>query len=506
MIITVLNFSFFNYIYQNSNFIFTAIIFIVFFTILLFVFTILFIPFLTKILAILLLFCGTVCVYFMQSYNIVIDEIIVASVINTDFTEIKSFLNFKITLFIIFILLICVFISKIKINYRNLKVEIIAKIKILGICTVIIAIFAVWISLSKDTKNFFKANREIRMLNVPFYPIYSTIKYAQKLYLVKSKNFKILDNSPKFTNNNKNLLIFIVGESERSANFSANGYTENDTNFYSKTQKNLISFTNFYACAASTMISVPCMFSDLPRKDFDINTAKYRQNLFGILQKAGVKIFWFEKNGHDCKGACNQIDARNVKIISKTPFNKVSYYDDDVFDMAKTKIAELNDGENAMIILHIRGSHGALYNQNYPLKFKKFTPTCDTNELKNCTYEQISNSYDNSIVYTDFLINDLINFIKKNSSFTQNALFFVSDHGESLGENGFYMHGLPFEKAPIFQTHIGAMFYISDDSKASKLNALKDKKFSHDNIFHTVLGYFGIQSTVYNKKMDILAF
>lgn len=90
------------------------------------------------------------------------------------------------------------------------------------------------------------------------------------------------------------------------------------------------------------MISVPCMFSDLPRKDFDINTAKYRQNLFGILQKAGVKIFWFEKNGHDCKGACNQIDARNVKIISKTPFNKVSYYDDDVFDMAKTKITELN--------------------------------------------------------------------------------------------------------------------------------------------------------------------
>lgn len=175
MIITVLNFNFFNYIYQNSNFIFTAIIFIVFFTILLFVFN----PFLTKILAILLLFCGTVCVYFMQSYNIVIDEIIVASVINTDFIEIKSFLNFKITLFIIFILLICVFISKIKINYRNLKVEIIAKIKILGICTVIIAIFAVWISLSKDTKNFFKANREIRMLNVPFYPIYSTIKYAQ---------------------------------------------------------------------------------------------------------------------------------------------------------------------------------------------------------------------------------------------------------------------------------------------------------------------------------------
>ena len=84
--------------------------------------------------------------------------------------------------------------------------------------------------------------------------------------------------------------------------------------------------------------------------------------------------------------------------------------------MAKTKIAELN-GENAMIILHIRGSHGALYNQNYPLKFKKFTPTCDTNELKNCTYEQISNSYDNSIVYTDFLINDLINFIKKKIEF-----------------------------------------------------------------------------------------
>ena len=173
------------------------------------------------------------------------------------------------------------------------------------------------------------------------------------------------------------------------------------------------------------------------------------------------------------------------------------------------KIAKLQ--RNSIIILHTMGSHGPTYYKRYPDSFKKFTPVCETADIQDCTQEQIINTYDNTIVYTDHIISSVINILKRHPEF-QSSLIYVSDHGESLGENGIYLHGLPYSIAPDEQTKIPFLLWLSDtkkrfgniDESCIKIAAAKNK-FSHDNLFHSVLGLTNTQTTVYKPELDIFA-
>ncbi|MDD4506719.1 MAG: sulfatase-like hydrolase/transferase, partial [Sulfurospirillaceae bacterium] len=161
--------------------------------------------------------------------------------------------------------------------------------------------------------------------------------------------------------------------------------------------------------------------------------------------------------------------------------------------------------EDTLIVLHQEGSHGPTYYKRYPDNFKKFTPTCDTQDLEKCSQEQIVNTYDNTILYTDFVINEAIKLLEKNEKNYQTSLFYVSDHGESLGENGVYLHGIPYFIAPEAQKHVPALFYLGNGNEnLKKLIAKKTEKFSHDNLFHTILGVFKVQTSEYNPKLDII--
>lgn len=393
----------------------------------------------------------------------------------------------------IFATALCALLLKIRIHYLPFRAEIFARFKIILTALIIGAICFACI----NPKQFFKQHKEARMLTL-FYPFCSSFKFIKREYFTKTV-FEVYDLSPKLKDNGKKLLVFVVGESGRGMNMSLNG-CQKETNFYTKNEENLISFSDFSSCGTMTMISVPCMFSSLPREKFIIEKAKYRQNLLDILQRSGVDIFWFEKNDHDCKGVCEQIDTLKTKIFSPSPFEKFSRFDDDIFAMAKDKIKTFDS--NAMVVLHIRGSHGPDYARTYPREFEKFTPVCNK-ALEDCTYEERLNAYDNSLLYSDFLISDMISYLKNIKNFDEISLFFISDHGENLGENGFFMHGAAYDTAPIEQTKIVSMFYFSDDKRAQKFRDVKDKSFSHDNVFHTVLGYFGIFSLVYDENLDI---
>ena len=155
------------------------------------------------------------------------------------------------------------------------------------------------------------------------------------------------------------------------------------------------------------------------------------------------------------------------------------------------------------------GNHGPAYYKRYPKEFEKFTPVCKTNQLENCTKEEISNAYDNAILYTDYFLSKAINFLKKYSNTHQTAMLYVSDHGESLGENGIYLHGMPYAIAPKEQINVASVLWLGDEKIANeydkeKLKSLKDKEFSHDNLFDTLLGIFEVQTEVYKKDLDIL--
>lgn len=171
---------------------------------------------------------------------------------------------------------------------------------------------------------------------------------------------------------------------------------------------------------------------------------------------------------------------------------------------------EKNRNKDILIILHQMGNHGPAYYKRYPKDFEKFTPVCKTNQLENCSEDEINNAYDNAILYTDYFLSKSINFLKKYNENHETALVYISDHGESLGENGIYLHGMPYAFAQKEQINVASFIWLGDGAMEheydkTKLKSYKDEKFSHDNLFHTLLGLFEIKSEVYKKEMDILS-
>ncbi|MCI5122321.1 MAG: phosphoethanolamine transferase, partial [Candidatus Electrothrix sp. AUS4] len=138
-----------------------------------------------------------------------------------------------------------------------------------------------------------------------------------------------------------------------------------------------------------------------------------------------------------------------------------------------------------------------------------FKPTCRTDQLEDCSQEEIINSYDNALLYTDYFLDKIINFLRKYDAEREAAMIYFSDHGESLGENGIYLHGLPYMIAPEAQKHIGALMWFGEQARQQidlgLLQKKEAKEYSHDNLFHTLLGFFEVKTDLYDKKLDILS-
>jgi lipid A ethanolaminephosphotransferase len=168
--------------------------------------------------------------------------------------------------------------------------------------------------------------------------------------------------------------------------------------------------------------------------------------------------------------------------------------------------------QDSIIFYHISGSHGPTYFERYPKEHKKFTPDCARADIENCTKEEVVNTYDNTILYTDFFISQAIQKLETLTEKYNVALMYISDHGESLGENGVYLHGMPYSLAPKEQTHVPMIVWMSDGfaeqkgiSQTCLRKAGKEQSFSHDNLFDSLLGLMDVQTTEYRKNQDIFA-
>jgi lipid A ethanolaminephosphotransferase len=165
----------------------------------------------------------------------------------------------------------------------------------------------------------------------------------------------------------------------------------------------------------------------------------------------------------------------------------------------------LSKKQKILVVLHTKGSHGPSYNTQYPPKFEKYTPVCKSVELSKCSNEELINAYDNTIFYTDYFINKTINILK-NLKNIPSMLIYASDHGESLGEYGLYLHGTPYSIAPDYQTKIPFMIWLSAEFKNQKniSSMVQKKSHSHENIFHTIIGAYEMQTKIYKPNLDIL--
>lgn len=473
-------------------------------------FTIFFQRKLTKFFAILFLFGNAGTLYFMNTYNVAIDKVMLLNVVETNFNETLELLNIVwLSYLIIFGLLPTLIILKTKINYGKLSKEILYKgLSIL--ISFIIALFIILITY-KGLSSTTRQNKRLKHILIPFNYIdanFGLLKnsFKQKKYKFEDITEDVVYNE-KTMNNKKNILIFVVGEASRDKNWSLSSY-ERDTNKYLK-DKDLIYYNNFFSCGTSTAISVPCIFSNLSKNDFDIDKRDAYSNLLDFLNKANFNILWRENNS-DCKGVCIRYseDDFTKNKSNKKYCNDKECFDEILIEGLQEKIDSLNS-QNNFIILHQKGSHGPAYYLRYPEEFKKYKPTCNSEYFNKCENEEIINSYDNTLNYTSYVLNEAINILKANENKYNVALIYVSDHGQSLGEKGMYLHGAPYRFSPEEQRHIPFFMWFSNDFKKEfkiNENCLKNKskqEHSHDNIFHSVLGLFNIKTKYYNKNLDI---
>ena len=250
------------------------------------------------------------------------------------------------------------------------------------------------------------------------------------------------------------------------------------------------------------------MFSVFSRSEFNSDKGKATENVLDVLHHSGmIDVLWRDNNS-DSKGVALRVPYEDYKIPENNTVCEDGECRDEGMLVGLDQYVTQHKQKDILIVLHQMGNHGPAYYKRYPKQFEQFTPTCRTNQLEDCSQEEIINAYDNALLYTDYFLAEIIGFLKKYDKDHKTAMIYLSDHGESLGENGVYLHGLPYMIAPDAQKHIGALMWFGERSREyvdfDLLEQEKDKELSHDNLFHTLLGFFAVKTAVYDKELDIL--
>ncbi len=460
-------------------------------------------PYTFKPIVISLLLISSFAGYFMDSYNTVIDDSMIENIVHTDFAESLDLFSLKLALYVIFLgILPSCLVYKINITFGTGWQLVFSRIKLIGLT--LLSVLAVVFIYSNFYSSFFREHKPLRYYANPSYYIFSAGKYLNGLFVRDALAIKEigLDARQPAHDKDRELVIFVLGETARADRFSLNGY-DRETNPLLK-KENVVSYSDFWSCGTSTATSVPCMFSSINTNEYSKDKVQATENVLDVLQHAGVNVLWLDNNS-DSKGVAKRIPYQNYKDPEVNSVCDPECRDVGMLKNLQSYIDTHPQGD-IFIVLHQMGNHGPAYYKRYPAEFEKFTPVCKTNQLEDCSKEELNNAYDNAILYTDYFLSEVIGLLKKNTEFFETALFYVSDHGESLGENGLYLHGLPRFIAPDTQTHVPVIIWVDDDFNGITMNSLAKKAnntYTHDNVFHSILRFMEIKSTIYNKQMII---
>ncbi|HCR3983676.1 TPA: phosphoethanolamine transferase EptA [Kluyvera ascorbata] len=467
---------------------------------------------LEKLLVTLFILLSASAQYFMKNYGVIIDRSMITNIFDT--TPAESYALLSGQMIVVLGLTALLFIAlawwiKIK-PAANLWRGALMRVGTVLVSALLIVLVAGL--FYKDYASLFRNNKElVKSLN-PSNSIVALNSWyfhhkMDNLPLVKigedAQQKAIMKNEPR-----KNLTIIVLGETSRAANFSLGGYDRDTNPLLAK--DNVVYFPKTTSCGTATAVSVPCMFSNMPRARYDESLAHHQEGLLDIIQRAGIQVLWNDNDG-GCKGACDRVPHQDMTAM-KLPGQCIDgeCYDEVLFhDLEKTIDSMQGDG---VIVLHTIGSHGPTYYNRYPPQFRRFTPTCDTSEIQSCSQEQLKNTYDNTILYIDYIVDKAIKLLQSKQDKFTTSLVYLSDHGESLGENGVYLHGLPYSIAPETQKHVPMLLWLSDDyQKRYGVNydclqkQAKENDYSQDNLFSTVLGMTGVETKEYHAADDILA-
>jgi len=460
----------------------------------------------------LLVVLAAATAYFVHTFNVILDPTMMENVLRTDKNEVADLLNFELFAWIIgWSALPVAFIWLVRLQPVPLLRAFFIRLGTV-IAALVLGVLAI-VPISRDISSFMRNQREARYLITP-------ANYLWGLALNTFHNSRDADAPrepvgrdarllPAAGTGPPHVLVLVIGETARAENFSLLGYSR-ETN-PELAQAGVTVFSAVKSCGTSTEVSVPCMFSPYGRANYDEHRIRRSETLLDVLVRAGYRVHWID-NQSGCKGVCKGPGVEFEKIDPRSDAGLCS--DGECFDeiMARRLQAELPDVHgNTVFVLHMMGNHGPAYFRRYPPAYRKFTPDCATAELRDCSREEVVNAYDNAILYTDHVLASLVKILGEQSTRLDSAMLYVSDHGESLGEKGLYLHGIPYAIAPEQQTHVPMIVWLSKtltdsgDVNAQCVNAKANEPLSHDNLFHSVLGLMDVSTSAYRADRDLFA-
>ncbi|WP_051252640.1 phosphoethanolamine transferase [Ferrimonas kyonanensis] len=466
----------------------------------------------TKPLVIMLIISSSLVSYTMLTYGVVFDYGMIENLFETNPAEAGSYLNLNVVLWLtITALLPTLVVCRVRLCQRQtLAGELLhkaASVTLSVLCVLAIAFF-----YYKDYSSVGRNNSYLKTMIVPTHFIYSSAKYINNTFLTTPVPFETLgqdaSQSPLAADDKPTLMVIVVGETARSMNLAYNGYSRPTTPFTQ--DKNLISMKRVSSCGTATAVSVPCLFSPQTRSGFDGKRARNQSNLMDIFGYAGIDSVWKDNDGGS-KGVAKRMSYLPVDPSAHPQFCEGGVCVDEVLlEDFDTQIDAMQG--NRVVVLHLIGSHGPTYYQRYPQSMAAFTPACNSNNIETCTEQELVNVYDNTIRYTDYVLNQTIKRLQGMSDRYKTALVYLSDHGESLGENGLYLHGFPYGLAPKQQTTVPWLMWFSDAFSRDKgidrqclVKKGEQAELSHDNFFHSMLGIMDVHTSLYQPQLDLFA-
>lgn len=456
------------------------------------------------------LFAAAFGANFMLSYGVVIDTTMLVNALETDMRETRDLVN---TQMLVTVLIMAVLPSVWLWRQRTPRRSALRQIGG-NLLTAVLALGVLVGSLLlifQDFSSLMRNHTEQRYLINPLNSFYALGDIAAKPFKRDERTILPigLDAQLAPAPGKPPLLLLVVGETGRAGQFALNGYPHPTTPELAK--EHIASYRNAWSCGTNTAASVPCMFSHLGKQAYEARNANY-EGLLDVLQRSGLGVVWID-NQAGCKGVCDRIpNTRTAQHKNKDLCVDGECFDEIMLSQMDARIAELpaeRRAKGVVVLLHQMGGHGPAYYKRTPVAFKKFLPECTSNNLQDCSQALLINAYDNTIVYTDHVLANAIEWLKSKEATNTPAMVYVADHGESLGENNIYLHGLPYDIAPDVQKRVPWITWLSPAFEQRShvatgcLQKQQDVRISHDNYFHSVLGLLGVTTSVYQPALDI---
>lgn len=465
----------------------------------------------TKPVLALLFVTTAFAVHFMTRYKVYLDTAMLRNVLATDVREARDLMTWSLIPQVFFYALIPLWLlSRIRLLPRRIGRAVLIRAGALAFALLAAggAIFANF----QDLASLMRNNRELRFLVTPANYLYSLTQVARSQASAADKVREPVgaDAVPGANWSSRQkpvVMVMVLGETARAANWGLSGYARQTTPELAA-EAGIINFADVTSCGTDTETSLPCIFSPWGRRAYDESRIRNSESVLDVVARAGFRVVWVD-NQSGCKGVCNGVEStRPDPARSPGQCAGGECFDGALVDSLKQLVSETPG--NLLIVLHQMGNHGPAYFKRYPDAFKEFKPACEDPDLPKCNGEEIVNAYDNAIRYTDHVVASLVRTLREHGGH-DSALLYVSDHGESLGEKGLFLHGVPYKIAPDVQTRVPMVMWFSSGFPASFgldrdcVGKVAATPLSHDNIFHTLLGLLDVKTAAYAREMDFSA-